>query len=112
MFRDDASLLDILNACRAIREFTAGMSFKEYASDYKTQLSVQKLFEIIGEATRRLSPGIMDAHKEIPWSRMIGMRNIMSHQYDNINFEIVWKVVQTDIPALITKLAPIVPPEE
>jgi uncharacterized protein with HEPN domain len=43
---------------------------------------------------------------------MIGMRNIMSHQYDNINFEIVWKVVQTDIPALITKLAPIVPPEE
>jgi uncharacterized protein with HEPN domain len=112
MFRDDASLLDILNACRAISEFTEGLSFDQYLADYKTQLSVERLFEIIGEAARRVSAEYIEVHDDLPWTKMIGMRNIMAHQYDNIDFEVVWKVIRVDIPDLMRRIEPLVPPEQ
>ncbi|MCX5971922.1 MAG: DUF86 domain-containing protein [Coprothermobacterota bacterium] len=49
---------------------------------------------------------------EIPWDAMIGMRNLMIHDYDDVDLQVVWRTVQQDLPALIARLEPLLPPEE
>lgn len=56
--------------------------------------------QIIGEASRVLSVSIREQHCEIPWTKMIGMRNILAHQYFEIDLDIVWTVVAEEIPDL------------
>ncbi len=67
--------------------------------------------EIIGEATRRLSPEFRAEHPEIPWQDMAGMRSKLIHDYDKVDLHRVWEVVERDIPALITHIEPLVPPD-
>jgi len=67
--------------------------------------------EIIGEAARRVSQETRDAHAEIPWEQMIGMRNRLIHEYFRVNLATVWETVQNDLPSLIALVEPLVPPE-
>lgn len=61
-------------------------------------------FEIIGEAARRLSPEARNLFPEIPWKLVTAMRNILIHDYDDVDLNIVWNTVQRDIPPLISRL--------
>jgi uncharacterized protein with HEPN domain len=56
--------------------------------------------EIVGEATKRLPPAFREQYPHIPWKKMAGMRDRIIHGYDNVNLEIVWQVVQKDVPRL------------
>jgi uncharacterized protein with HEPN domain len=67
---------------------------------------------IIGEAARKVSQETRNAHPEIPWSEIIGMRNRLIHEYSRINLQRVWDTIQNDIPRLITLIEPLVPPPE
>jgi len=60
--------------------------------------------QIIGEAARVLSPEIRSQYPEISWSNMIEMRNILAHNYFEIDLEIVWAVVEQDLPVLKPKI--------
>jgi uncharacterized protein with HEPN domain len=64
--------------------------------------------EIIGEAARRISQDTRDAHPEIPWEQMIGMRNRLIHEYFRVNLTTVWETVQNDLPSLIALIGPLV----
>ncbi|MEQ9551633.1 MAG: DUF86 domain-containing protein [Coleofasciculus sp. G3-WIS-01] len=66
------------------------------------------MLEILGEAARRMSDDFRQAHPEIPWSDIIGQRNVIAHQYDNIELEQLWSVVTSDIATLITQLEPLI----
>ena len=77
--------------------------------DTQCQDSVIRRIEIIGEAARRISPEIRTAYPDIPWTEMIGMRNLMIHDYDDIDLEIVWSTVQRDLPRLIDLVGPLIP---
>jgi len=55
---------------------------------------------ILGEAAARVSEGFKEKHSEIPWSKIIGTRNILVHNYFGIDFDVVWAVVETDLPKL------------
>ena len=112
MQRDIASLLDILVAARLAREFVSGFSFEQFAEDIKTQDAVIRRIEIIGEATRRISPQFKAKHPTIPWSQMQGMRNALIHEYDEVVIETVWEVVTSDLIELIAQLEPLVPPPD
>jgi uncharacterized protein with HEPN domain len=68
--------------------------------------------EIIGEAARRVSQQTRDAHPEIPWEQMIGLRNRLIHEYFRVNLATVWDTVQNDLPRLIALIEPLVPPED
>lgn len=57
-------------------------------------------FLIIGEAVNRLSPVFQAKHPTIPWKRMSGMRNKLIHEYDRINWELVWRTATIEIPIL------------
>jgi uncharacterized protein with HEPN domain len=111
MQRDNEYLLDILNAAKLILNYTQGMTQAAFSGDQKTQDAVQKRIEIIGEAARRLSEAFRNDHPAIPWKSMIGMRNILIHEYDAVLLPDVWQTVTHSIPDLIAKVAPLIPPE-
>ena len=112
MQRDDAYLLDILIAARKARKFLEGVTWEEFKRSELHQNAVMRALEIIGEAARRVSQQTRDAHPEIPWTQMIGMRNRLIHEYFRIDLAAVWDTVQNDLPGLIELIEPLVPPED
>ena len=112
MPRDDSAyLLDMLLAARDALSFTEGMSYHDFVQDRRTQLSVLKSVEIVGEAAAHVSEDTRQAHPDIPWGEIVGMRNRLVHVYFDIDLPLVWATVRDDLPALITLLEPLVPPE-
>lgn len=111
MRRDDAYLLDMLLAAREAQGFVSILTFPEFERNRMAQLAVLKAVEIVGEAAAQVSAEIKEAHPKIPWSKIIGMRNRLVHGYFSVDMERVWETVTRDIPLLIRKLEPLVPPE-
>ncbi len=107
MLRDQQSIQDIWNAAQEILNFTAGMDYEALAADRRTQAAVLYEILIIGEAANRLSPEFRSQHSSIPWKDIIGMRNILAHQYDKVDTEVVWDVVHQDIPELLSLIQPL-----
>jgi len=71
-------------------------------------LPLVKCLEIIGEAANRVSPEFCDDHPEIPWLDIVGMRHRLIHAYFDVNLDIVWHTVTSDLPPLITRLRQII----
>lgn len=108
--RDPAYLWDMLTAARGIQDCTSGLSLEHYLKQRVVQLAVERQLEILGEAARRVSPTFKSAHQEIPWQAMIAQRNVLAHDYGDIEHVRIWRVVTTHIPALIAQLEPVIPP--
>ena len=72
--------------------------------DRQFSLAVLKLVEIIGEAAFRVSQSTRDAHRQIPWDKIIGTRHRLVHGYDTVDHEVLWDIVALDIPPLIEQL--------
>ena len=112
MQRDDATLLDIARAARLVITFMQGTSRKEeFLSDAKTQSSVLYQLAVIGEAVKRLSDEFRAAHSDVPWSLIAGMRDHVIHGYDAIDWDEVWQTATKDVPELLSKVGPFLPPE-
>jgi uncharacterized protein with HEPN domain len=79
--RDVASVWDMAQAIGYIQAFTANPSFEAYLKDILTRSAVERQFEILGEAISRISQEFRQAHPEIDWRRIVGLRNIVIHQY-------------------------------
>lgn len=87
--------------------FAQGMSKQEFLEDKRTQQAVVMSLVIIGEAATKLMDSNADyvqAHPELPWRSMRGMRNRIAHGYFEINLEVVWETVQTALPQLLRQL--------
>ena len=108
--RDPAYLWDMLDAAQTVCEFTAGVSYEEYLRDRKLQLAVERSIEIIGEAARRVSEGLNQAHPEIPWRLIIAQRNVLAHEYGEIKQDRMWLLATIHIPELVSRLQPLIPP--
>jgi uncharacterized protein with HEPN domain len=104
MRKDNAYLEDILEAAKAIRRFTDGVSLDGFKSNEEKYEAVNRKFEIIGEAARRLSPEARNLFPEIPWKLVTAMRNILIHDYDDVDLNVVWDTAQRDLPSLISHL--------
>jgi uncharacterized protein with HEPN domain len=112
MSGDGVFLIHILEAARLIISFTNGIDFTAFQQDIKGQDAVIYRITVIGEATKRLSEPFRSSHPEIEWRKMAGMRDVLIHNYDVVNINRVWEVVQRDIPKLIQQLEPLIPPED
>ena len=76
------------------------MDFAAFTADDKTVYAVIRAVAIMGEATNRTSRDVLNRYPDIPWANIVGMRNIVIHNYDKVDLEAVWQVVVWDAPRL------------
>ncbi len=93
-------LEDILKNIELIDEFTISGNKENFMEDTKTQYSVIRGIEIIGEATKNLPKNITDKYPDIPWKDIAGMRDKLIHAYFGVDSKRVWSVVKDDLPDL------------
>ena len=109
--QDEAYLWDMLDAAQAVRRFVKGRAFQDYVADRLLRNAVERNVEIIGEAARGVSAQFQASHPEITWRGIIGQRNVIAHEYGEIDDQRLWAVATQFIPELIDKLRPLVPPQ-
>ncbi len=108
MPRDRDAVFDILESVRLIRRYVAEMDRSRFTADQVVQDAVIRRFEIIGEATKRLSDEVRTRHPDLPWRAMAAMRDRVIHGYDTIDLDVVWRTVHDDLPSLQSALEKIV----
>lgn len=112
MRKDDAvRLRHMLDAAREAMTFVQGRSRADLEADRQLVLALVKDVEIVGEAAYQLSEETRADLPEMPWEDIIGMRHRLVHAYFDINLDILWRTVQEDLPALASRLEPILPPQ-
>jgi uncharacterized protein with HEPN domain len=107
--RDAAHLWDMREYARIVRRIVGTTDLSSYLADETTRLAVERALEIIGEAARRVSPEFQAAHPEIPWPRIISQRNVLAHDYDEIDQNLLWLTITQHIPELLARLESLVP---
>jgi len=112
MWKDDASLLEMLQAARNATSFLEGRDEAGFYADSLLQHAIMMLLVVIGESANKVSKEFQGAHPEIPWRSMYGIRNVLVHAYGEIVLQKVWVVASAGVPALIRDLEPLVPPDD
>ena len=108
--RDCAYLFDMVEAAQKVEGYVRGKTFEDYERDDLLRDGVERNIEIIGEAARRVSETFKQNHPEIPWRKIIAQRNVLAHEYDYVGNREIWDTVTLQIPTLIAKLKPLIPP--
>jgi len=111
MERDQQWLVDMLQAAQEILSFAEGFDRAALESDRRTCSAILYEIIVIGEAANRLSNTFRSRYSHIPWQSIVGMRNILVHQYDQVDVDIVWDAVSIDVPELIAILKPLLAEE-
>jgi uncharacterized protein with HEPN domain len=93
-------LHDIVNAIDHIQSKLEGITLTEFEADLDRRRIVERSFEIISEASRRLPVELKLDHPEIPWRKVAGIGNILRHDYENVIPDALWKFAQDDLPTL------------
>ena len=102
--KDTVKLLhDMLQAIDAIEAYTT-LDYEAFLVDEKTQDAIMFNLVILGEAANQILQEFQEEHPEIPWSSMIGTRNIIVHGYDQVKLQIVWDIISRDLSNLKSSL--------
>jgi|SRR3989344_2722851 len=109
--QDAAYLWDMLEAAREAIAIIGERDIKSFKQDKIRCRAVERTLEIIGEVARRVSTEYQSKHPEIPWRDMIGQRNILAHEYGQIDHDLLYKTIREDIPKLVSALSRLLPPE-
>ncbi len=96
----DLLLDDICEAIDRIEQYISGMSFDVFSKDRKSVDAVVRNLEIIGEASNRLPTDFKNSHSQIQWHKVVGLRHRIVHEYFGIDLQIVWQILQKDLPSL------------
>jgi uncharacterized protein with HEPN domain len=112
MSRYEASLLDIVNAGKRVQKYIAGRDKDSVEADSQARAAVLYEFLIMGEAAKRLSPEIRASHSDVPWAQVAGMRDVLIHGYDRVNFDRVWSTIEGSLPELLDALTPLIPEKQ
>jgi uncharacterized protein with HEPN domain len=101
-------LIDILDAAEKAQNWVKNIDLAEFADNTEKVYATTRALEIIGEAARHIPQDIRDQYPEVPWSDMIGMRNVVTHGYFGVNSEVIWRTIQEDLPPLATTIRGII----
>jgi uncharacterized protein with HEPN domain len=108
MSRDREALIDIVEAIKLILRYIEAVDFDDLAANIEKQDAILRRITIIGEATKRLSKDFREQHPTIPWKEIAGMRDVITHDYDEVDLDEVWTVVNTNLPDLLTYIEPLI----
>lgn len=105
MFKNDSvRIRHILDAAREAISFADNRRRTDLDTDRKLNLSLVRLLEIIGEAARGISEEFRQNHPDLPWNKMVGMRDRLIHGYFDVNLDVVWETITEDLPGLVAQL--------
>jgi len=96
--KDDIIYIEhILQSIDRIQSYLSGKDHQSFSNDFMLQDAVVRQLEIIGEVTKRISKDLRNKNPQVPWSDMAGMRDILIHDYIDVDIEIVWKTATESI---------------
>jgi len=105
--RDYLYLSHILSAISDINKFLRSVEYNDFFHSDLMQSAVMRKFEIMGEATKRLSLDFRKEHSEIPWKKIAGMRDVLIHDYFGVDVKAIWNTSKEDLPDLKKKITAI-----
>ncbi|MFB2934850.1 DUF86 domain-containing protein [Aerosakkonemataceae cyanobacterium BLCC-F154] len=95
---------DIINALHSIQHCTVGMSFEEFEQNEMLIKAILYDFVVIGEAAINIPSEVQSRYPQIPWRLMGDMRNVIAHEYFQVNLRIIWNTIQNNLPSLVNLL--------
>ena len=103
---------DIVASIDSINAYLAGFDERSFGADAKTVDAVARRFEVVGEASKRIPVNVRERYPEVPWREMARMRDLISHQYERVLYEVLWRTAQDDLPAARSKLLALLESED
>lgn len=101
MKKDPSVLIEhILESITLINNYVQGQTLSDFIISKVTQDAVIRRLQIIGEAVKNLPAEFTEQHKEIPWRKISGLRNILTHEYFGVDLNLTWNVIKNDLPIL------------
>ena len=107
---DDVSLRQMLDHAREAAALAQDLTRTTLEQDRIRLLALLQLLQIIGEAARRVSEARQLQLPQIQWPQIVGLRNRLVHGYDAVDYDTIWAILTSDLPALVAELEKIVPP--
>jgi uncharacterized protein with HEPN domain len=103
--RSDRELLsDMLESIRRVKMYINQGDYQEFIKDIKTQDAVIRALEILGEASKGISPKVKEQFPDVPWKFMASMRNKLFHEYFGVSLDIVWEVATDSLPDVFLQI--------
>lgn len=91
---------DVIDSVDLVEGYIRGKTFEDFASSSLLQDGVLRRIEIIGEAVKNISDETKEKHPDIPWKRIAGTRDVLTHEYFGVNLDRIWKTAEEDLPPL------------
>ena len=98
---------DILESIKLIEKYLGDISKENFDNNQKLKDSVVRRLEIIGEAVKNIPDSFRKKYPEVPWRKIAGLRDIITHTYFNIDLDITWDIIKKDLPDLKEKISKI-----
>jgi uncharacterized protein with HEPN domain len=89
---------DILESIKRIEDYTTDLSYDDFIKNDLVRDAVLRNLEVIGEAAKSIPDEVRKEYSDVPWKRIIGLRNIVIHEYFGVDFENIWKIITENIP--------------
>ncbi|MEN8264853.1 MAG: DUF86 domain-containing protein [Nitrospirota bacterium] len=105
---DKVRLQHMLDEANEACKYAENISFDDFLKDGKTARAIIRSVEVIGEAASKVSDELRREHSEVPWQKIVGMRNRLIHVYFDIDYHTLWQTVKENLPALIEQISSIV----
>lgn len=108
MDKDLTFIKHILENIDRIEKFSKDITKEEFSKNEEKQYAIVRAIEIIGEAVKNLSPSFKQNHKEIEWTKIAGTRDIIIHRYFGLDKNLIWQIIEENLPILKNKLKKLV----
>lgn len=103
--RDDkVYICDIVESLAKIEKYTKTHTETSFVGDDMAVDAVCRNLEIVGEAAKKISPDFRKEHKHIEWKKIAGLRDVLIHEYSNIDLDMIWQIVRQDVPQLLKEM--------
>jgi len=107
--RDMSYLWDMRKYALEIMEIIKGVPHSKFVENKTIRYAIERLLLIVGEAANHVSKGFQEQHPEIEWAQIIGLRNILAHEYGEVKMDKIYPAASKAVPALLEHLEPLLP---